>query len=218
MSVPCCTFAPVKSNVNNEVRERLLEQAQQMFMKQGVKNLTMDEIAKTMGISKKTIYVQVKDKSELVLETIKRYVNNEKTITTQIRNKTQNPIEEMVLLMNHILLQTKELNPLVLLDIEKYYPASWKIYKHYRNHYIFDFIHTNVKEGIAKNYYRDDLKSDVVTKFYIGALNMIIDQGLFPTSRYTFVSVLKEYTQYHLRAIVTSKGLKELLHYQNNSN
>lgn len=207
----------MRRNANSELRENLLEHARQMFVKQGIKSLTMDEIAKSLGMSKKTIYVLVRDKSQLVLEVIERYVNNEKKTNEAIKAKAKNPIEEMMLVMEHVLQQTQELNPQVLFDMQKHYPESWQVYHHYRNSYMYDFIYTNIKSGIEKGLYRNDFKTDMVTKFYTGALSIITDQTLFPSKHYKFVTVLKEFIQYHLRAIVTPKGLEELLHHQNNS-
>ena len=209
--------APKRRNVSVELRENLLEQARQMFVKQGIKSLTMDEIAQKMGMSKKTIYVLVRDKSELVLEVIERYINNEKKISEEIRAKAVNPIEEMILVMAHVLQQTKELNPQVLFDMQKYYPESWQIYHHYRQSYFFDFIQSNIKNGIKDGYYHNNFKIDMVVKFYIGSVSIISDQILFPSKYYTFVSVLQEYIQYHLRSIVTTKGLEELQKHPCNS-
>lgn len=207
----------MRRNVNSELRENLLEHARQMFVKQGIKNLTMDEIAKSLGMSKKTIYVLVRDKSELVLEVIERYVNNEKKTNEEIKARAKNPIEEMMLVMEHVLQQTQELNPQVLFDMQKYYPESWQVYHHYRNSYIFNFIYNNIQNGIERGLYRNDFKIDIVTKFYTGALSIISDQTLFPAKHYKFVTVLKEFIHYHLRAIVTPEGFKEMLRHQKNN-
>jgi AcrR family transcriptional regulator len=199
------------------LRDNLLEHSEEMFIRHGITCLTMDHIAKKLGMSKKTIYSLVRDKSHLVLEVIERYVQKEKKINEKIRLTAQNPIEEMVLVMAHILQQTKELNPQVVFDLQKYYPESWQVYHHYRNSYMIEFISANIKKGVENGFYRSDFNIDMITKFYIGALNIITDQTLFPSKHYKFVNILKEFIQYHLRAIVSAKGLEELqIHQKNN--
>ncbi|MDW8273670.1 MAG: TetR/AcrR family transcriptional regulator [Chitinophagales bacterium] len=207
----------MKRNDTQLLRGKLLENARQMFIKRGIQTLRMDDLAKKLGISKKTIYVLIKDKASLVKEVIEDYVDQERKINENIRRNASNPVEEMVMLMSHVLQQTKELNPQVLFDLQKFYPESWDIFHHYRSSFMFDFIHTNVKTGVEHNFYRSDLKTDIVAKFYIGAIKVISDQSLFPSKHYPFVSVVKEYLEYHLRAIVTEKGLKELLTLKNKS-
>ncbi|HCD88791.1 MAG TPA: TetR/AcrR family transcriptional regulator, partial [Algoriphagus sp.] len=49
-----------------ETREKILDVAIEQFSRYGVRNTTMDDIARMMGISKKTLYQEFKDKKELV--------------------------------------------------------------------------------------------------------------------------------------------------------
>ncbi|HRN94188.1 MAG: TetR/AcrR family transcriptional regulator [Chitinophagales bacterium] len=204
----------MKSSENLVLLENLLKHAEMMFMKQGIKGLTMDDLAKEMGMSKKTIYALIRDKEHLVQEVMNYYVKKEVKTVEQIRKQAKNPIEEMVLIMSHVLQTTKELNPQVLFDMQKLYPKSWQIFHDYRNGYIFNFIHSNIEAGIKNDYYRSDIETDIITKFYLGAINVITDQALFPIKQYSFVALLQAYIQYHLRAIVSQKGLQELLQYK----
>lgn len=205
----------MKRSENIALFESLLEHAEIMFMKQGIKSLTMDDLAKEMGMSKKTIYSLIRDKEHLVQEVMRFYVKKEVSIVEQIRKLAKNPIEEMVLIMSHVLQKTKELNPQVLFDLQKIYPKSWQIFNDYRNGYIFNFIFSNIENGIKNNYYRSDIDVDVITKFYLGAINIITDQTLFPIKKYSFVGLLQSYINYHMRAIVSPKGLQQLFQYQN---
>ena len=49
-----------------EVKEYIVEEADKLFCQYGFKSVTMDDIAKHLGISKKTIYQHFSDKNELV--------------------------------------------------------------------------------------------------------------------------------------------------------
>ncbi|MEA5126561.1 MAG: TetR/AcrR family transcriptional regulator [Proteiniphilum sp.] len=45
-----------------ELNERIIEKAGELFRKYGIKNVSMDEIASSMGISKRTLYENFKNK------------------------------------------------------------------------------------------------------------------------------------------------------------
>jgi AcrR family transcriptional regulator len=48
------------------MRHKILETSNELFLNLGFKSVTMDEIAKKMGVSKKTIYKYFENKTELV--------------------------------------------------------------------------------------------------------------------------------------------------------
>ena len=61
----------------DELEIKILAKAELLFMKYGVKSVTMDDLAKEMGISKKTIYQVAKNKEELIFKTLGNHFENE---------------------------------------------------------------------------------------------------------------------------------------------
>lgn len=200
----------MRSYINLQQREQLLIQAQKMFTTHGIKNLTMDMIAKSLKMSKKTIYVMVRDKSDLVKEVIERYILEEIKMFTDLRGKTENPVHELVLIINRALEQTEGFNPETLFDMQRYYPESYKSFINHRNTFLYQQLVTNMEDGVEQGYFRPDFKADIIAKIYTGQLQILVDQSLFPAAKYPFGKILKEYLDYHLRAIVTPKGIEEL--------
>jgi len=200
----------MRSTVNLKQREVLLEHARQMFLKHGIKSLTMDMIAKSLSMSKKTIYLMVRDKSQLVKEVIERYVSSEYEVHEVIKRNSENPLHELVLMINHVLKQTDGFNPETLFDMQQLYPESYTLFNKHRTTFLYNRLVENMEAGVEAGLYRSDFNKDVIAKIYIGMLKVFVDQQLFPSKKYPFVLVLKEYLDYHLRAIVTEKGLQEL--------
>ncbi len=170
----------------------------------------MDMIAKSLSMSKKTIYLMVRDKSQLVKEVIERYVSSEHEVHEQIKRMSENPLHEMMLMISHVLKQTDGFNPETLFDMQQLYPESYKLFFHHRTTFLYNRLIENMEAGVQAGLYRGDFNKDVIAKIYIGLLKVFVDQQLFPAKKYAFVDVLKEYLDYHLRAIVTDKGLAEL--------
>jgi TetR/AcrR family transcriptional regulator, cholesterol catabolism regulator len=188
----------------------LLGKSREMFMKHGVKSLTMDEIAKEMGMSKKTIYQFVENKAELINLTMKDFLEEERRLMEVILKKSGNSVEEMISMMEYWLQVVREFNAKTLNEVQKYYPETWKMYNEYRFNFMLGLIKNNLENGVKEGYYRGDLDADVISKIYILAVEILLNQDLFPTRQYAFLNIYREFLGYHFRGIVSAKGLKYL--------
>lgn len=208
---PATTFAPVmRSTITPAKKDEFLGKVTELMSKHGINDLTMDSIAKSLKMSKKTIYVMVRKKKQLVHEIIERYVRNEKAFLERMSSEAQNPMHETILLFKHVMQQTDGFKSATLVELQKYFPKSYEVFNSYRATFLYKMILKNLKAGVEQGYYREGIDVEVISKIYIGMLKVLIDQELFPSAHYTFNKILKEYLQYHLRAIITEKGQAEL--------
>jgi AcrR family transcriptional regulator len=188
----------------------LLEKSGELFKKYGIKNLTMDDVAKELGISKKTIYHFVENKAQLVQLTMQNYLEEEQKQLEAILKSSQNSVDEMIQMISYFFNQVRDFNPSALNDLQKYYPQTWDIYNNYRFHFMLTSIAENLENGIKQGVYRNDLNADVISRIYIAGIDILINQDFFPAKKYVFIDTYKEYLNYHLRGIVSAKGLKYL--------
>lgn len=188
----------------------MLEKSGELFKKHGIKNLTMDDVAKELGMSKKTIYTFVENKAELVKLTMQNYLNEERTQLEAILKPSKNSVDEMIQMISYFFNQVREFNPSALNDLQKYYPETWEIYNEYRFHFMLNRIVENLENGVKQGVYRNGLNADIISKIYIAGVDILINQFLFPSNEYVFIDTYKEYLNYHLRGIVSPKGLKFL--------
>lgn len=196
--------------MKNKQLQLLLEKSGELFKKYGIKNLTMDDLAKEMGMSKKTIYTFVEDKSELVKLTMQNYLEEERRQLEDILKPSKNSVDEMIQMISYFFNQVREFNPSALNDLQKYYPETWEIYNEYRFHFMLNRVVENLEKGVSQGVYRKDLNADIISKIYIAGIDILINQFLFPSKKYVFIDTYKEYLNYHLRGIVSPKGLKFL--------
>lgn len=196
--------------MDNEQKIKLLHTAGELFKKHGVKNLSMDDIARAMGMSKKTIYVLVRDKSDLVHQALELYLEAERIQIETILNSSKNSVDEMIDMVVYFFNQIHNFTTSALDDINKYYPASWAIYTNYRQSFMLNTIRKNIENGIREGYYRNGLNADIIAKIYISGIDILGNQELFPAKEYVFLDIYKEYINYHLRGIVSERGLKHL--------
>ena len=190
--------------------QALLNKSRELFMKHGVKSLTMDEIARQMGMSKKTIYQFVDNKSDLIKLTMQDFLEEERKLMDSILKNSINSIDEMIKMIEYWLQVVREFDAKTLNEVQKYYPETWKMYNEYRFNFMLGLIKTNLENGVKEEYYRDDLNSDVISKIYILAVEILLNQELFPTKQYSYINIYREFLSYHLRGIVSAKGLNYL--------
>ena len=194
----------------NKQYQALLNKSRELFMKNGVKSLTMDEIAKEMGMSKKTIYQFVDNKSELINLTMKDFLDDERRQMEDILKNSGNSVDEMISMIDYFLQVVREFNATTLHDVQKYYPETWNMYNDYRFNFMLGLIKDNLNNGVREGYYRNDMDTDIIAKIYIMAVEILLNQDMFPSKQYSFLSIYREFLGYHLRGIVSAKGLKYL--------
>lgn len=179
-------------------------------MQYGIKSLTMDDIARHLGMSKKTLYQSFSDKADLVLKGIQAHMNEEVCAISDIQEKSENAIEEMFLIAQHVSVHLQSMHPSILFDLEKYYPAAFGKFNEYKTEIVMSCIAKNIEEGIEQGFYRDNINIPIVAGLYVGRMDIIFDQQLFPATQYNAKEVYFEAIRYHIRGIASEKGIAYL--------
>ena len=186
---------------------KIVTAAKDMFMRFGIKSVSMDDIARKMGISKKTLYLHLENKAELIALILNDKFEEEKTAMAGFRKNSKNALEEILSIADFIVATLREMPPTIIYDLQKYYPEKWKVFdKIYKKH-IYDVVWNNLKWGMKQGLYRADLNADIITKFYVGKTLIIADEELFPVGTYDCDVVFAEHMKYHIRGIASPKGL-----------
>lgn len=197
------------------LKELILEKTRELFLTIGFKSVTMDQIAYDMGISKKTIYNFFENKNELVKAVTSYMFNSITNGVTEIKKNSNNPINELYDINLFLIKYLKKESVSPLYQLEKYYPLIHKEI----NKKQFDFITKSttgsLNNGIKLGLFRRDIKIDFISRLYFKGMIGIRDLDTFPLNLYDPVSLKIDFIEYHLRAIVTEKGLKKLNHFIN---
>ncbi|MBL0309976.1 MAG: TetR/AcrR family transcriptional regulator [Bacteroidetes bacterium] len=196
--------------MRTEQKIKLLHTAAELFKKHGVKALSMDDVARAMGMSKKTIYALVYDKADLVKQSLELYLEAERVQMESILGSSENSIDELIKLADYFSNQVLDFTSSALVDIHKHYPDAWDIYSDHRYNFMLKSILRNIENGVKQGVYRANLNSEIISKIYIAGVDILGNQRLFPAKEYVFLHIYKEYINYHLRGIVSEKGLRLL--------
>ncbi len=196
-----------------EVKNKILLKAEEMFMQYGIKSVTMDDLSRTLGISKKTLYQYVDNKKDLINQIISFYLNREMELTKSLREKAADAIEELILISRHVNKTLQSINPAAMYDLQKYYAKQFALMRSFNDQFVYSIIKDNLEKGVKEGLYRDNFNSYIIAKFYVGSSDLLLDQKVFPFEKYKRPEIHQEIILYHLYAIVTEEGRKRLEQY-----
>ena len=194
-------------------RERIIETATGLFVKHGVKSVTINRIVKELHTSKRTIYNHFEDKTDLLKACLAVYHKKVKKENEEIIESSDNAIEAMGYLHQKIVRRTHQVNPNFFTDILHYYPGL--LHESYRNtgnfahQQLVDLAEWGMKDGI----FQEDMDVDVSVKTVLAMLKLLKDNDQFPVTEYSKERLTFGILVPYMRGLCTSEGI-ELLEMQ----
>ncbi len=200
----------------NDTADRIKLKAHALFMQYGLRSVSMDDIASGLGMSKKTIYQFYQDKDALVDDVIATVINHNQLCCDNDKLKSEDAIHEIFLAIDMMLEMFKSMNPSILFDMHKYYPKAFKIFLKHRDDYLFGIIKENIKRGMEEGLYRPELKVDVMARFRVESMMLPFNPEFQLKVKENLAGVEEEITLHFLYGLVSPKGYKLALKYQEN--
>jgi len=188
----------------DETKNFIISEAEKLFMKYGIRSVTMDDIAKSLGISKKTIYLNFRDKNELVTELFKGFLIGDECQLQNFTLLSTNAIDEVFQITQHLKEKLSGINPIVFYDLEKYHNKTYQAIENYKEKFLYNKIITNLERGITEGYYRENIEKNIIAKTRIQQLNWVFESA--SQSHYGLYELLIETTYLYLFGISTPKG------------
>jgi AcrR family transcriptional regulator len=194
-----------------EKKLEILHGASVIFMRYGVKSVTMDDVAKELGISKKTIYLYFKDKNDLVTEIIKSKTQEDKCECSNARETSENAIDEMFAISKMVIAKISSINPSVFYDLQKYHPKAWKIMNDHRWIFVHQSFLDNLKRGIDEGIYRADINPEIIARLNVSMTDLIFNGTTFPNETFKYDVVFEEMFRFQIHGMANEKGLNYLM-------
>jgi AcrR family transcriptional regulator len=192
------------------MRDKILEKSNELFLNLGFKSVTMDEIAASLGVSKKTIYKYFKNKTELIDTVTHRMFDTICSGIDDICELELNPIEELFSIKRVVLDNLKDEKSSPQYQLQKYYPKIYASLKQKQFHVMQDCVINNLKKGVEIRLYRETINLEFISRIYFNGMIGIKDKDLFPLTDYSMNTLMNYYLEYHLRGICTEKGIQQL--------
>ena len=193
---------------------RIKQKAHELFMQYGLRSVSMDDIANGIGISKKTIYQYYADKDELVDAVVDSEFKKNEHLCEFDRMNSENAVEEIFMAMDMMADMFRNMNPSFIFDMQKYHPKAFLKFDQYKNDSLFNTVRINIIRGISEQLYREDIDVDIIARFRVHSLLLAFNPEFNSTLKKSISEIAKELIIHFLFGLVSMKGYKMIIKYQ----
>ena len=197
-----------------ETKERILKGAEELFFKYGIKSVTMDDIAKHLAVSKKTIYQFFEDKNEMVETLMTVKLKADECEFKQIQEESENVVVEVFNMMKHMGIVFSKVHPNIFYDLQKYHPKAWGQFKGFKEECMAKMVEDAISRGIREGLVRSDVNAKIMAKLRIEQVEMGLNPEIFPPDKFKIVDVQIAMIDHFLHGICTLKGHKLINKYK----
>jgi AcrR family transcriptional regulator len=190
-----------------ETQQRIQSRARELFLKYGIRSISMDDIATQLGVSKKTIYQYFTDKDGLVDAIIEEEINHMQQECLDCIQRSKNAIDEIFLTLRLAIEQFRNMNPAILHDLQKFHPLSYGHIEKHKRQFLSKVIAANIERGIREDLYRREVSVDIMSKFHLESMMLLFDQEAFPAQQYKLADLNREVTEHYIYGLATPKGI-----------
>ena len=189
-------------------KSKILEHSAKLFLKYGIKTITMDDIANDLGISKRTLYDNFESKESIIGQIVNFHIENEKKAFEQILNSSKNAIDMMIKLSNFIFHMYSKLHPSVMTDLKKSYSGIWECIEGFHSESIREIIEINLRQGIKELVYRPEIDPVVLSLLYVKQLQLFSDEENIHLEKKSKSEVIQQFFEYNMYGIMSAKGIE----------
>ncbi|MCW3086303.1 MAG: hypothetical protein JWP12_3669 [Bacteroidetes bacterium] len=197
-----------------ETKDRILKGAEELFFKYGIKSVTMDDIARHLAISKKTIYQYFEDKNEMVETLMTISLKKDECEFKQIQQESENVIVEVFNMMKHMGMMFSKVNPNIFYDLQKYHPNAWKQFTAFKHDCMAKMVEDSIERGIKEGLVRTDLNGRVLARLRIEEVELGLNSQIFPPDQFKILDVQMAMIDHFLHGICTLKGHRMINKYK----
>ena len=194
-----------------ETRQRILEIAMAQFARFGVRTITMEDLARQAGISKKTIYQEFEDKKDLVKAVFAAILEQDRKRLAFILEQGDGVIEHLVQTSKMMRERLTSINPLVILEVQKYFPEAWNLFESFKQETIQQDLIKVLERGKELGYFRPEIDSRVLARVRLTQVTTAFDPKNFADPEYNLVEDQMIILDHFLHGIFTEKGRQAYL-------
>ncbi len=197
-----------------EPQEKILKISLELFFKYGIKRVTMDDIAKELGMSKKTIYQFYKEKDDIVCQLCEIEMIKHQKKFEDVFLQSKNPIHEIMLISDNIREMMQNINPIFFLDLQKFHPTAFMQFQTFKENCAYKDIVRNIIKGKEEGFYRSEIDEDFVARHRLAQIDMLMFGNYFKFDKISFTKSHEIILDMFVYGICTIKGHKLINKYK----
>ncbi|MBP7102540.1 MAG: TetR/AcrR family transcriptional regulator [Bacteroidales bacterium] len=190
----------------NDTKKDIIKRTLSLVIERGLKT-SMDEIAQSLCVSKRTIYEHFENKDDLIYHCIDSMIEEGFEGINEMLLKTSNPIEELFPILHENVRQIYGHRFKILDELKRIYPAIHEacLVKHKEQYYsrLKDVISRGKKEGL----FRKDIHEEIII-FYMPIISTALSsQKITLSENYSMKDVFSNIMVPFMRGMLTEKGV-----------
>ncbi len=199
---------------NNNTSELIKEKARQLFFSYGLKSVSMEDIAKQSGISKRTIYEFFDDKHAIVYAVVDELIRSHEQLLKTAQLTVHDAIDEVLKQDAGFSMVCKGLRPAFFYELENFFPDIWEEVEQYKLK-IYKAIIDNLRKGQEQGLYRENIDRKLISDLRLHQLVNVMKPALLTSFDLSVKQLADQFTVLYLHAISTEKGKKLFDNYLN---
>jgi AcrR family transcriptional regulator len=200
------------------MKETILSSVADLYLRYGVRSVSMDDLAHHQGISKKTLYQYFDDKNDLVNQVTTLLLKDRMVQYAAAIKDSSNAMDELFSISKLMRKHFSELNPALMYDLQKYHPEAWGLFLKHENEVVYHLVVKNLERGVAESFFREDLNVNILAKMRVEQIHLSFDERLFPKNEFDFTEVQMQLFDHFVHGVLTEKGLELYKNYQKQYN
>ncbi|MDP3446200.1 MAG: TetR/AcrR family transcriptional regulator, partial [Ignavibacteria bacterium] len=182
--------------------------ASQLFNRYGIKSISMEELSRQLGISKKTLYQHFTDKNDLVEKTIFYTIEQKGCFIKRIYEQNLNAVEEMFAVFKYVNEMIRNHNPSLDFDLQRFYPQIFRKVREFHRTNVYETTLSNLIKGKEEGFYRADLNEDIIAKLHVMRIENLMHSDVVTHEELHSNQFFKELFKYHIYGIISPKGIQ----------
>lgn len=194
--------------MSDNQRENIILAASEKMRLLGIRSVSIDDICRDLGISKKTFYVYFETKDALVDALLRR---REEALIAEVEHKTKNMhVVDLLLNLMKVLKNLKDVRqiPPLLYDLKKYYPQQLQIHLQRLKLLNRDLVARYLQQGVQEGFFRQDIEVEVTARITAALHQVLLDKLAEAQNHPSIVSDSKQAMDIFFRGLISEEGKK----------
>ncbi|WP_299757412.1 TetR/AcrR family transcriptional regulator [uncultured Pontibacter sp.] len=157
-------------------RGRIIAEAKSLFFVHGYSKVLMADLAKRLGMSKKTLYQYFSGKEELLNVIIRQHAQDiQQEVELILADKQLLFPDKTRRIFSYVGTKLHDINADFVLDIKKNAPSAWQLLQKHKTDAAFLRFNSLLEEGYEKGYVRSSINRSLAVLLYASALETILN-------------------------------------------
>lgn len=191
------------------LRDTLLNEARDLFFQTGLESQSLEQLISALNISPATFREMFHDKRDLVMQVTLHDIERQKREHAELFAGVSNPVGRLLSLLEMGIRDLRKITaPTYFSDLIQHYPEAWEVAQQHLMNYSYPQLNSLLNEGVMQKLLRGDINIGLVSKIIIEQLNMMLNEQIFPPSRYNAAEVFRSIYLYYFRGLCTDEGIR----------